>query len=116
VTIVVTQAQIRLSQASINFGTVVYGKMAYQTETITNVGNATLKITSISIVPGTGTDKDDFRVSSKCASTLAPGASSNIIVGFEADDLGARSATLVITDNATGSPQKVSLTANVVKH
>jgi hypothetical protein len=116
VTLVVTQAQIRLSQASINFGTVVFGKMVYQTETITNVGNAALNISNISIVPGVGTDKDDFRVNGKCGSTIAPGASGNIIVGFEADDLGARTATLVITDNATGSPQKVSVTANVVKH
>ena len=116
VMLVVTQPQISLSPSSINFGTIVLGKTVSQTETITNVGNGALSISKVSVKPGSGTDNDDFKLSTNCGS-LAPGASCNIVVSYTPDDgTGGITATLVITDNAPGSPHLVGISANVVKH
>ena len=114
VTIVVTQAQISISPTSINFGTVTLGQTISQTETVTNIGNATLSVTNISLKPISGTDSDDFKVSSNCGS-VAPGASCSIVVTFMPDELGTVSANLVVTDNAPLSPQTISATASVIK-
>jgi len=116
VMLVVKQAQINLSPSSLAFGNVFWGNIATQTETITNVGNAALSISRISIALGKGSDGDDFALITGCGSSLAPGASCRILVFFLADDLGSHAATLVIKDNAAGSPQNVGITANVVKH
>lgn len=116
VTIVVTQAQIGFSPASITFGNVTLGKVVGAVETITNVGNATLNIKKISISLGAGSDADDFAFVSLCPSALTPGASCYLVLGFNADDLGSHAAALVFTDNVAGSPQQVAITANVVKH
>lgn len=116
VTIVVTQAQISFSPTVLNFGSVVLGKTVSLTETIINTGNASLNISKISIALGSGSDADDFWFTTNCGSSVAPGVSCNIVVYFLADDLGSRVATLVIKDNAPGSPQGVGISGNVVKH
>ena len=109
------QAQIGFSPTSINFGNVVLNTAVSQTEVITNVGNATLKISKVAVKPGAGSDSDDFNVSCGCSS-LAPGASCKVVVSYRPDDgLGNISATLVFTDNAPGSPQSVPISATVVK-
>jgi hypothetical protein len=116
VTLVVKQGQIALSPSTMAFGNVALGKIVAQIETVTNVGNAALNVSKISITLGKGSDGDDFAFISDCGFPLAPGASCQVLVFFLADDLGSHAATLVLTDNAAGSPQKVSITANVVKH
>jgi hypothetical protein len=70
--------------------------------TLTNVGNDTLSITSIS---ATG----DF-TPSPCPATLAASASCSIIVTFKPTTTGTRAGSLVIMDNAGDSPQSISLT------
>jgi hypothetical protein len=115
VTILVTQPAISISPSSVNFGTVASGKVAFQTVTVSNVGNSTLGITNISIATGTGSDSDDFTFTKTCGSSLAPGANCGITVKFNADDSGMRTATLYITDTAPGSPQAVPLTGTVGK-
>jgi hypothetical protein len=102
VTLTVTQAQIKLSQTSINFGTVVLGKILTQTEVVTNVGTAPLKISKIAVITGPTSDWDDFTYITLCGPTLAPGASCNTFIFFLADDLGTRAATLAISDNVPG--------------
>jgi len=67
------------------------------------------------VTPGAGADPDDYRPISFCPSSLAPGKSCTIFVVLYADNLGTLSATLNVTDNATGSPQTVALSANVIK-
>ncbi|MGO9124489.1 MAG: choice-of-anchor D domain-containing protein [Terriglobales bacterium] len=116
VMLLVTQPQISLSLSSINFGNVPFGQTVSQTETISNVGNGLLNITGVSIKCGSSCDGDDFSFKSSCGSSLAAGASCSIVVHFCADDLGTRNATLIITDNAPGSPQSVPLTGTVVKN
>ncbi|HEY6337606.1 MAG TPA: hypothetical protein VIW68_03855 [Candidatus Sulfotelmatobacter sp.] len=115
VTLLVTQPVIGLSPSSLNFGTVVKGKLEYLVETVSNPGNTSLSLASVSLKRGLGSDGDDFGFLNLCGSSLAPGKSCDILVGFNADDLGVHNATLVLTDSAAGSPQKIPITANVVK-
>jgi hypothetical protein len=118
VILVVTPAQpaVSISPTSINFGTVSCDRTATQTVTVSNIGNATLKINGISIKCGAACDGDDFSFRSSCSTSLAVGKSCSIAVTFNADDPGStRNATLYITDNALGSPQAVALTGTVAK-
>jgi hypothetical protein len=99
-----------LSPANLNFGNQNVGATsAPMSVTLTNSGNATLTITSITI---TGTNFGDFAQTNTCGSTLAPRAKCAISVTFTPTAIGARSASLSVTDNAAGSPQAVSLSGN----
>lgn len=106
--------QLSVSPTSINFGNVKIFNLLWKSVTLKNVGPLPVLIGDISL-NRTQADFDDFFILPLCPSSLAPGKSCVILVGFFADDLGPRSATLNISDNALGSPQQVSLTANVVK-
>jgi hypothetical protein len=87
--------------------------------TLTNIGTAPLKISSIKVA---GTNLDDFNVTNNCPASLAappqpvtlplaPPYSCTIYVSFRPDDVGTRTATMNITDNdASSSPQMVGLT------
>jgi hypothetical protein len=94
-----------LAPATLDFG----GQMltttsAAKTVTLTNNGNATLTITSI-------TASGDFTVSNNpCGASLAAGANCIISVTFAPTVLGARVGTLTITDNAGSGTQTVPLT------
>jgi hypothetical protein len=102
---------VSLSASTLNFGSQLVGTSSTtpQKVTLTNTGNASLSITSISIG---GTDPSDFTLSpsNPCGSTIAQGSSCTIQVNFKPATDGSQSATLSITDNAPGSPQVVSLT------
>ena len=74
--------------------------------TLTNTGNATLNITSTSL---TGSDPADFSEVSTCGSSLAAGSNCTIAILFTPSASGSRSASLAFADNASGSPQSVSL-------
>jgi hypothetical protein len=113
-TLTVSGPTVTISPSSINFGTVYRFSLLSKTVTITNTGTSKLTISKISIVDGTA-DADDYTLLNFCGSSLSAGKSCNVFVVFWADDLGVRTATLKITDNAPGSPQQVSLTANVIK-
>ncbi len=118
VVLVVTPAQpvVSISPTSINFGTVTCDRTATQTVTVSNIGNAPVKINNVSIKCGAACDGDDFSFRNSCPSSLAVGKSCSIAVTFNADDAGStRNATLYITDNALGSPQSVTLTGTVGK-
>jgi hypothetical protein len=71
---------------------------------LTNAGSATLTIKSITI---TQPDASDFIQSNNCGSSLAAGANCTINVSFTPTVIGARSANVTVTDNASGSPQHV---------
>ena len=78
-----------------------------QTIALQNPGTAPLTISGISI---TGLNSGSFRETNTCGSTLAPGVNCSIAVIFEPISKGALIASLSLTDNATGSPQTISLT------
>jgi hypothetical protein len=77
-----------------------------QTVTLSNTGTAALSITSLA---PTGTNASDFTQSNTCGSSLAAGANCTIAVMFTPSIAGTEAASLSIADNASGSPQTVSL-------
>jgi Abnormal spindle-like microcephaly-assoc'd, ASPM-SPD-2-Hydin len=92
------------SSVSLTFPTTALGvTSAAKTVTLTNTGTAILNITSIA---PTG----DFTVkSTTCAATLAAGASCKVNVTFKPTAIGTRTGSLTFVDNASNSPQAVSL-------
>ncbi len=96
-----------LSPSSLTFASQAVGATsAAQTLTLSNTGNAALSITSITL---TGTNPGDFAQTNTCGSSVAAGANCSISVSFKPTASGSRTATVTVTDNATGSPQSVSL-------
>jgi Domain of unknown function (DUF4082)/Bacterial Ig-like domain/Bacterial Ig domain/Abnormal spindle-like microcephaly-assoc'd, ASPM-SPD-2-Hydin len=99
---------VSLAPTSLAFGNqTVNVASAAKTVTLTNTGTATLTITSYTF---TGTNPTNFAQTHTCGATLAAGANCTISVTFTPSATGARSASLSIADNATGSPQTVALT------
>jgi Abnormal spindle-like microcephaly-assoc'd, ASPM-SPD-2-Hydin/Cep192 domain 4/Beta-propeller repeat len=82
-----------------------------QTVTLTNNGNAALSITSIAV---TGTNSGDFAETNTCGTSVNVDSNCTISVTFKPTAIGSRAGTVSITDNATGSPQAVSLSGGGV--
>jgi phosphatidylserine/phosphatidylglycerophosphate/cardiolipin synthase-like enzyme len=96
-----------LSPTALNFGTVsTAGSSAAQVITLANGGNASL--TGIVISLG-GTNSTSFSKTTTCGTTLTAGNNCTISVTFTPTTTGALSATISVSDNATGSPQTASL-------
>jgi hypothetical protein len=76
-----------------------------------NTGYAALNISSIAV---TGTNNGDFAQTNTCGSSVVAGASCAINVTFTPTATGTRTASVTITDNASDSPESVSLTGNGV--
>jgi hypothetical protein len=76
-----------------------------KTVTLTNTGSSTLNISSI----GVSGDFSQKIVARSCKATLAAGANCLIKVQFTPTQVGVRTGTVTITDNAPDSPQQVSL-------
>jgi hypothetical protein len=74
--------------------------------TVKNTGTAAAAISSIALG---GTNPTSFVEIGTCGTSLAAGASCSIYIAFKPASAAALSGTLSVTDNATGSPQKVTL-------
>ncbi|HZR55527.1 MAG TPA: choice-of-anchor D domain-containing protein [Terriglobales bacterium] len=74
--------------------------------TLTNNAGATVNFSSIAI---SGNNAGDFSKTTTCGATLAIGKSCTVSVKFTAGLIGAESANLAVTDNASNSPQVISL-------
>jgi hypothetical protein len=80
--------------------------------TIIVTNTAVAPVTFAGAVTVTGSNKSDFTVSDNCHSApLAPGASCAITITFTPSAAGDHTATLVIKDDALGSPQTIPLNA-----
>ena len=101
---------VALNPTNLDFGNAIVGvASAASTITLSNSGSLGLSISNIGI---TGTNAADFSQTNSCPSgsnKLAAGSSCTINITFTPGALGARSATLTFTDNATDSPQSVAL-------
>jgi fibronectin type 3 domain-containing protein len=64
---------------------------------------------SISSFAVTGTNSSDFVQNNTCGTSVAAGANCTIVVLFTPSIAGTETAAITISDNATGSPQSVSL-------
>ena len=98
---------VALSSTSLRFPIQAIGTTSgAKIVTLNNTGTATLTVTSIAIV---GTNTTDFAQTHNCGRSLAAGASCSISVTFKPTASGTRTAALSISDNAAGTPQKVTL-------
>ena len=103
---------VTLGGNSIAFGNQIVGtSSAVQMVSLTNTGTATLNISSIAI---TGANAGDFSQTNTCGASVNAGANCSISVKFTPTAAGNRAASVAITDNASGSPQSVSLTGTGV--
>ena len=106
---------LSVTPTSVNFGNVGLYHVGTNHITLQNTGTRTVSFSKTSLTFGADTDRDDFFFVSFCGSSLAAGKSCVIAVFYFADELGAKAATVNITNNASGSPQTVSLTATTTK-
>src|SRR5207245_4088580 len=101
-----------LSPTSLTFGNQnLSTTSAAQAVTLSNTGTAALSITSVAI---TGTNSGDFAQSNTCGSSVNAGASCTISVKFKPTGTGTRTASVVVTDNASGSQQTAALSGSGV--
>jgi len=105
---------VSFSPTSVKFGKVPVGTTKGKKKvTVTNTGDATLSISTITasgdfgLVPVTQTKKVTPCVN---GTNLAPGATCVIKVSFSPTQVGARTGSVNFTDNAPDSPQSVGLT------
>jgi len=96
-------AAVSLSSSSVTFASQALNTTsATQTVTVSNTGTASLSITSV-------TATGDFSQTNNCGTSLAAGSSCSVSIKFTPTAAGTRTGTLSIADNATGSPQTISL-------
>jgi hypothetical protein len=89
---------------TLKFPTLQLGQTsAAQTGNLYNSGVATLKPT-VKITPA-----DYVQTSNTCGKTLATGATCAVSVTFSPQDINARNGSISISDNATVTPQKITL-------
>ena len=101
---------VTFTPTSLTFGAQAIGTTsAAQSVRVANTGNAPLFINSAAT---RGANPLDFtEVSDGCSGlTLAAGTSCDVSINFSPTASGTRSATLIVTDNAPGSPQTVPIT------
>jgi hypothetical protein len=102
---------ISLSNTNLSFVTsAVAIASAVQTIFVTNTGSATLNIASINL---TGANPSDFTQVNTCAQPVGMGGNCTIAVLFTPLFSGNGVASLTVADNASGSPQSVSLSGSI---
>jgi hypothetical protein len=95
-----------LSETSLTFANQAIGtSSATQTLTLTNTGTLPL----IGSIAMTGTNAGDFSQTNTCGSIVAAGGKCTISVDFKPTQMGARTASITITDNTSSSPESVAL-------
>lgn len=107
-------ATVTFSPAAVAFGSLGVGTTSGpQTVTVTNSGNANLTF-SAGAVTISGVNSADFSIVSDMCSgqSVAPNGTCAVGVTFKPSTAASESATVSFADNASGSPQTVSLTGN----
>jgi hypothetical protein len=99
---------VSINPTSLTFASQTTGTTAPpQAVTITNTGTAALTISGIAA-------SGDFSATNTCGTSVAAGGTCTVTVTFTPTASGSRSGTLSITDSASNSPQKVSLSGTGV--
>ena len=99
----VVEPSISMTPGSLQFSAMQVGSTsAPQQVVLRNTGYSALTITSIST-------QGDFSESNNCGSSVASMSSCTLSITFTPTGVGQRVGAIVVTDNATGSPQSVSL-------
>lgn len=109
----VSAPTVGLNPVSLSFGSVIVGNTtSSSTVTLTNTGAGSLTIFSIVL---SGASAADFNISSNtCGASLAASANCVVSVTLRPSAVGARSANLVFTTNASTSPDTASLSGTGV--
>ncbi len=95
------------SATSLSFGTAKTNSgTVTKMVTLSNPGGTALSITGYAFA---GADPHDFSETNACPASLAPKSNCVITVTFKPTVKAARTATLVVTDNAFNSPQSIPL-------
>jgi hypothetical protein len=108
---------LTVTPTALNFGAVLIPTTSTaQMVTLTNNTNTAIAFTSATI-PATGASPaaaaTDYAVSANtCGTSIAAGASCAVSVTFKPSVVGAETATLVLTDADSTSPQNISLTGS----
>ena len=98
---------LSLSPTSLTFPSQTVGTTsAYQSVTLTNIGNVPLNLNGFSF---TGADPGDFSEETNCGTSLAVAARCTVRVTFSPSVTGSRSASLSLSDAAPASPQIVTV-------
>jgi alpha-L-arabinofuranosidase len=98
-----------VSPTSLSFGKRTVGtRSPAKTVTLKNTGTASLNVTSVSTTT-------EFSQTNTCTAALLPGTSCGISVKFAPTVVGAITGSLTINDNASNTPQIVSLSGKGVK-
>jgi uncharacterized repeat protein (TIGR01451 family) len=97
---------VSLTPTSLTFSAQSGVSSPSQAVMLKNTGNAALNITGIALG---GANASVFSQTNACGASLAAGASCSISVTFTPTGVASYAATLSIADNATGSPQTVTL-------
>jgi YVTN family beta-propeller protein len=108
---------LKILPSSLNFGTVYINTTTLQSTTLTNTGTTMITFTNFAVQSISGDDSTGFLGVELCPKTLNAGKSCVIIMSFTADSKVTpvvHAANLVITDNGSGSPQTIPMTATVI--
>lgn len=107
---VATNPVFSASPLNLSFSQAINTTSAAQTLSISNTGNAPLTIASV-VVSGAQASEFQLATGSTCTagSSLAANTSCVVKLSFAPAAVGARSASLVITHNAPGSPTNLAL-------
>ncbi len=101
---------LSFSPSSLTFGSQGLGTTSGpQTESATNTGTTNLSIMTVTVG---GTNASDFATNANTCTgtTLTPNGACTVSVTFTPSATGSRSASLIFTDDASNSPQTVTLT------
>lgn len=104
---IAAQPAVTLSPGALSFPTTTQGNTsASQSVTVTNSGNATLHVSSVLL---SGANPNDFVMVNGCSGAYPVNATCTVNVSFSPQGAGQRLASVLITDDAPGSPQPVQL-------
>jgi Beta-propeller repeat/Abnormal spindle-like microcephaly-assoc'd, ASPM-SPD-2-Hydin len=99
-----------VTPTNLSFGSILVGSPSgSQPVNLDNSGTGTLPISSVAIG---GTNSNDFAQTNDCGTGIVAGTSCTINVTFSPSATGTRNASLIITDNASNSPQSIPLTGS----
>jgi hypothetical protein len=101
---------IAFSPPSVSFGTVTL----WQILTVTNNTAATVNFSKISLGSLVNVTNQDLTYDGGCMNPLPAGKSCTITLSLWPSMVGTNSAVLTLADTASGSPQKVGITATVI--
>jgi hypothetical protein len=108
-----TQGAIQLTSFALSFGDTALNANATQTITVENAGTQALNFSALNL---TGAAVGDYTRGGSCTAgtPLAVGALCTVAITFQPTALGARSASLTITSDASNGPATVTLSGTGV--